>query len=364
MTDYKGLELAWFRPQTRSTMNRHESESANCTRTAAPSFNPQPASRDPQIPRLTRRQFLAEAALLTLAVAAPGCKTPTEGSGSESIIDIHQHLGYSGRSDEALLAHQRAMGVSRTVLLPAGRPVNSASTHNGLANGLQAQCLGNAFCYRFAKAHPRHYWFAACEVPDLPDAPQEIEKYLKLGGVAIAELKFGVECDSPEMQTLYQVAADYRVPVLMHWQYQMYSYGFERFHKMLEKYPNTTFIGHAQTWWANIDKTYRDQSVLYPKGKVTPGGITDRYLSDYPNMYGDLSAGSGLNAFTRDEDHAREFIQRHQDKLMYGSDCNDLDGQGSKCSGAQMIAAVRRLAPSKDVQRKLLCTNAKQVFRI
>ena len=148
------------------------------------------------------------------------------------------------------------MGVTKTILLPAGRPVNTASTHNGVANGLQAQCLGNEFCYRFAKAHPKHYLFAACEVPDLPDAVQEIEKYLKLGGVAIAELKFGVECDSPEMQRLYELAADYRVPVLMHWQHKMYTYGFERFHTMLEKYPKTTFIGHAQTWWANIDKNH------------------------------------------------------------------------------------------------------------
>ena len=112
---------------------------------------------------------------------------------------------------------------------------------------------------------------------------------------------------------------------------------------MLEKYPDTTFIGHAQTWWANIDKNYKDDtSNLYPKGKVAPGGLTDRYLSDYPNMFGDLSAGSGLNALTRDEEHARDFIQRHQDKLIYGSDCNDLVGTIPGCQGAQTIAAVRR----------------------
>jgi predicted TIM-barrel fold metal-dependent hydrolase len=81
-------------------------------------------------------------------------------------------------------------------------------------------------------------------------------------------------------------------------------------------------------------------------------------------MCGDLSAGSGLNAFKRDEDYAREFIRRHQDKLLYGSDCNDQDGHGSKCSGAGMIAAIRRLSPTKDIQRKLLYKNAKRVFRI
>jgi len=319
---------------------------------------------NPKAQRFSRRDFLAASALLALSAAVPGCKTGKGGWGPEPIIDIHQHLGYSGRSDEALLAHQRAMGVRKTILLPAGRPVNTAATHNGLANGLQANCLGNAMCYRFSKAHPKHYLFAVCEVPDLPDAVPEIEKYLKLGGVAIAELKFGVECDSPEMQRFYEVAAEYQVPVLMHWQHKMYNYGFERFRTMLAKHPKTTFIGHAQTWWANIDKNYADQSVLYPKGKVTPGGLTDAYLGDYPNMYGDLSAGSGLNAFTRDEDHAREFIRRHQDKLLFGSDCNDSDGQGSKCSGAQMIAAIRRLSPTKAIQRKLLYQNARRVFRI
>jgi predicted TIM-barrel fold metal-dependent hydrolase len=312
--------------------------------------------------RCSRREFLAGSALLALTAAVPGCKSAGLGGGREPIIDIHQHLGYTGRSDEDLLAHQRAMGVSQTILLPAGRAVNTASTHNGVSNGLQAQCLGNEACYHFAKTHFRHYHFGACEVPDLPDAVQEIEKYLDLGAVVIGELKFGVECDSPDMQRIYEVAAHYRVPVLMHWQYKMYNYGFERFYTMLEKHPKTIFIGHAQTWWANIDKNYADPLVLYPKGKVTPGGLTDRYLSDYANMYGDLSANSALNAFKRDEDQARQFIQRHQDKLLFGSDCNDHDGHGSLCSGAQMIAAIRRLSPTKEIQRKLLYQNAKRIF--
>ena len=187
---------------------------------------------------------------------------------------------------------------------------------------------------------------------------------MKLGAVILAEQKFGVECDAPEMQRLYRLAADYHVPILMHWQHKMYNYGFERFDKMLEKHPQTIFIGHAQTWWANIDKNHTNQAMLYPKGKVTPGGFTDRYLSDYPNMYGDLSAGSGLNALTRDEDFTREFMRRHQDKLMFGSDCNDWVGKGTACQGAQTIAAVRHLAPSKEIERKLLCGNAQKMFKI
>jgi len=305
-----------------------------------------------------RREFLTATTGVLLGAVDPAFAP------AEPIIDIHQHVGYSGRTDDALVAHQRAMGATTTVLLPAGRPVNRPSTHDGVSNGLQAKCLGNDACDRLARAHRRAFRFGANEVPDLPDATAEIERYLRRGAVIIAEQKFGVECDSPEMQRIYALAQDHRVPVLMHWQFQMYNYGFERFHTMLEKFPRVNFIGHAQTWWANIDKNHLDQSVLYPKGPVTPGGLTDRYLADYPNMYGDLSAQSGQNALTRDEAFTRDFLVRHQNKLLFGSDCTDTVGAGPTCIGAQTIGVVRRLAASRRIERKLLYDNARRLLRV
>ncbi|MEJ7829221.1 MAG: amidohydrolase [Segetibacter sp.] len=313
----------------------------------------------------SRRQFIAETGALITGAALNWKGVPVADVNNEPIIDIHQHIHYHGRTDEHLLEHQRALGITKTILLPSGRPINSASTHNGISNGLQAKTGGNAACYAFAQKHKKEFVFGANEVPDLRDAISEIEKYLKLGAVIIGELKFGVECDSSEMQKIYGLAQAYDVPVLMHWQYKMYNYGFERFHKMLEKYPGVNFIGHAQTWWANIDKNHTDQAVLYPKGTVTKGGITDRYLSDYPNIFGDLSAGSGLGALTRDEDQARQFLERHQDKLIFGSDCEDRHGLSSSgCTGAKDIAEVRKLAASKKIERKLLYENAKKLFRL
>lgn len=282
----------------------------------------------------------------------------------EPIIDIHQHTNYHERTDEQMIAHQRAMGITTTLLLPAGTPVTTASTHNGTSNGLAAKTGGNESCYKIAQQYPKEYLFGANEVPDLPNAIDEIEKYLKLGAKVIGESKFGVELDSPEMQKIYQLAQEYDVPVLLHWQFEKYNYGYERFHKMLEKYPKANFIGHAQSWWANVDKEHNDQSVLYPKGKVTAGGLTDRLLSDYPNMYGDMSAGSGLNSLTRDENHARGFLERHQDKLLYGSDCADVVGKGEECQGAQTIATIRKLSSTKKIERKLLYKNAKNLFRL
>jgi predicted TIM-barrel fold metal-dependent hydrolase len=312
----------------------------------------------------SRREFLGASgsALIGLGIDRGG--QSADPSAAEPIIDIHQHVGYSGRPDAVLLAHQRALGVRTTILLPAGRPADRPSTHKGLANGLQAQARGNEACHQFSGAYPGEFLAGANDVPDLEGAVAQIEHYLKRGAVVIGEQKFGVECDAPEMQRIYDLARAHDVPVLMHWQHGMYNYGFERFHRMLEKYPTVRFVGHAQTWWANIDREHRDQSVLYPDGPVTPGGLTDRYLGDYPNMFGDLSAGSGLNALTRDEAFTRDFLTRHQDKLIFGSDCSDHDATGVKCLGSRTLAVIRRLAASREIERKLLFENAKRVFSI
>src|SRR5206468_3760818 len=173
--------------------------------------------------------------------------------------------------------HQKKMGITTTVLLPAGSRF-----------GLAAGAGGNDTAVAFAHAHPNQYVFFANELPDIPETKAVIEKYLKLGAIGIGEQKFHVECDSKYMQKVADIAKAHKVPVLMHFQHETYNLGFERFHKMLEKYPTVNFIGHAQTWWGNIDKNH-DQKVMYPKGPITPGGITDRLLSDYPNAYGDLS---------------------------------------------------------------------------
>lgn len=283
---------------------------------------------------------------------------------AEPIIDIHQHTDYSGRSNDLVLAHQRAMGVTTTILLPSGRPLAYGSTYYGYSNGLQAGATGNEVCYEFAQKHPGEFVSGANEVPDMPGAIEEIEKYLKKGAPVIGELKFGLDCDSAAMQAVYELAQSYNVPVLMHWQYNIYNRGFDRFHAMLKKYPKVNFIGHAQTWWANIDKAHTDQNILYPKTRVTTGGLTDRLLSEYSNLYGDFSAGSGLGSLTRDEEQASKFIERHQDKLLFGSDCSDKIGSGKTCLGANIITAIKRISSSKAIERKVLYGNAKSLFKL
>ncbi len=301
---------------------------------------------------LSRREFIASASLLGLAAIAPEISLAAQPV--EQIIDIHQHTNYSNRTNEELLSHQKAMGVTQTILLPAGSLF-----------GLAANATGNQSCYEFSTLHPREYFFGSNEVPDLPGARTEIEKYLKLGGIIIAEQKYHVNCDSPAIEMVAELAQEFKVPVLMHFQHETYNLNIRNMHKTLEKFPKVNFIGHAQTWWANIDaKNVDDAKKLYPLGPVARGGLTDKLLTDYPNMFGDLSAGSGLGALNRDEEFTRDFLTRHQDKLLYGSDCNDNIGRGPGCQGSRTIETVKRLSPTKKIERKLLYENAKKMFRL
>jgi predicted TIM-barrel fold metal-dependent hydrolase len=244
------------------------------------------------------------------------------------------------------------MGIGKTVLLPAGRRY-----------GLAADAGGNDVVVELAKRYPKEYVFFANELPDIPETRQVLEKYLKMGAIGIGEQKFPVDSDSKHIHLVASIAEEFNVPVLLHFEHENYNFHIERFHKVLEAHPKVNFIGHAQTWWGNIDKNH-DQTVMYPKTKVTPGGISDRYLSDYPNMYGDLSAGSGQNSMLRDEEQARAFLKRHQDKLLFGSDCSDPIGKGEKCIGTNTLLAIRRLAPDAAAVRKILHGNAARVMRI
>ncbi len=327
----------------------------------------------------TRRRFLKSSGILALGTslnplelaaedktgAEPNAQSEnTSNPAAEGLVyDIHQHVNFKGRFDKQLVDHQRIMGVDKTVLLPSGSAIARLSTHEGKSDGLAAQVHPTEAAILLAERVPKNFVWFCNEVPDLPEARQKLENYLKQGAKGIGEQKFNIPCDSKHMEMLAELAGDYGVPILLHFQHEKYNTGFENFWKVLGKYPNTNFIGHAQTWWGNIDK-HHVQAEMYPKTPVTPGGITDRYLADYPNMFGDFSAGSGRNSLTRDEDHARGFIKRHQDKLMYGSDCNDIFGQGAKCSGSQTLAILRRLAPDQTVLAKILSGNARRILRI
>jgi predicted TIM-barrel fold metal-dependent hydrolase len=116
-----------------------------------------------------------------------------------------------------------------------------------------------------------------------------------------------------------------------------------------------------------------------PTGPIKRGGITDKWLADYSNLIGDTSANSGNNAFTRDPAFTKDFLKRHQDKLIFGSDCPCLDGHGKRASensynkwtmrtAGKCIAfetlTVMKNATTPEIFRKIAWENSTRILRI
>jgi len=97
--------------------------------------------------------------------------------------------------------------------------------------------------------------------------------------------------------------------------------GMPRFEKALQRFPELKFFGHSPSFWSEIsgELTLKEKNG-YPKEPVKPGGRLKELMRRYPNVYGDLSAGSGLNALARDPEHAYEFIDEFRDRLLFGRD--------------------------------------------
>lgn len=96
--------------------------------------------------------------------------------------------------------------------------------------------------------------------------------------------------------------------------------GLPRLERVLKTFPGLTFLAHSQPFWAEIsaDVTEEDRNT-YPHGKVTPGRVVD-LLRACPNLHGDLSAGSGYNAISRDPEFGHAFLEEFQDRLYFGTD--------------------------------------------
>src|SRR5262249_30616308 len=137
------------------------------------------------------------------------------------LLDVHQHSRYTGRTHAQLLAHQHERGVTTTVLLPIeGWTIQGGSssvTDWNLVVG------GNSDCAQVEQENRGRYLRFASSDVSLSRAIDVIAGNLRQGAVGIGEMKYQVSVDSPEMHRVYKLAEDMRVPVLLHFEHDMYN---------------------------------------------------------------------------------------------------------------------------------------------
>ena len=308
---------------------------------------------------MKRRHFVKS--LLGAGIVAPYVHAQSAPVWGCPVLDTHLHLR---KDSDACFTHMQGCGVTNAILLTPATEEDRAKQEMDRRPG------------RFARSVRTD--------PTVPDADKVLRDALKGGAVSIGEMKFHLALDSPEMRRVYDVAAEMEVPVMMHIQTfphfpgeMPYNTGYPEFDKVLRAYPRTMFIGHGDLFWAHISADVPTDRG-YPTGPIKRGGLTDRWLSDYANLYADLSANSGNNALSRDTAFARDFIVRHQKKLLFGSDCSCTGGKGSgvsqnnnpeaarlagKCVARETLDQLKKLAAS-EIFRRVVWDNGIQLFRL
>lgn len=310
---------------------------------------------------MNRREFLGSVAAAAVLPVVSRQGGPVNEWGSP-VFDLHFHLR---PQPAANLAHLDGAGVTKANLLSRGAALEQVKA-------LQTGAPG------------RFTWFNSYDVTK-PDAEQVLTQAVKDGAQGFGEMKFHVAADGPELRRIYALAADVRVPILIHFQEVdhfpnegTWSTGYAKvFESVLKAFPKTTFIGHADAFWANVSADYHNEAA-YPTGAVARGGVTDRLLGNYPNLYADMSANSGNNALSRDPEFTADFLKRHQNKLLFGSDCACSDGHGGgvsqnnnpaaarmtgKCVARETLSLLKRSA-SPDVFQKIVWGNVHTLLRI
>lgn len=270
-----------------------------------------------------RRRFLRAA----LATAAAGLAFDRGRARAASAIggpyiDVHTHLGRTWNGDppltaEGLVRWMDDNNVAKAVVLPLVSPESSSYLN------LTEQAIAGA------KAFPDRLIPFCCIDPRTSyrggrkGLVAMLKEYVDQGVKGFGEFKVGLPIDDPKMMTAYEACDDLKLPVLFHCDdiRGTDKAGLPGLDRVLSAFPNVNFIGHGPGFWASIAGDVQTAGLgAYPKTKVAPGGALDRLFDAHKNLWGDLSAGSGSNAISRDPEFGRAFLLRRADRLLFGTD--------------------------------------------
>lgn len=266
---------------------------------------------------VTRRGFLRCGAALCGAALFGSRGDAAEAA--PKFIDVHTHLGRyrdwsKNLTADGLVSWMDENGVERSVVLPLVSP--EATTFLQPTEMVLEEC--RKFPDRlipFCAIDPRSQYGDVKALTDI------LRRYKDQGAKGFGEHKVGLPFDHPLMMRVYEACQAVGLPLLFHLDNIRGTDepGLPGLRRALTSFPELPFIGHGPGWWASISG---DAKALgsYPQGPVTEGGAIDLLMSKFPNIYGDLSAGSGSNAISRDLAFGKEFLIRRADRLLFGTD--------------------------------------------
>ena len=247
------------------------------------------------------------------------------------IIDIHAHavrkpfLQIDGLAPfptpEQLLKFYDHAGIGKAVLMPLIGPEFYLPQSN--EDILEMAARHPDRFIPFCNIHPR-------AINNTPSAPlgDVMKKYKDMGCKGLGEITCNLPLRNPYIRNLFKHAANAGLPATIHiapqidGNYGLYDDpGLPQLAETLDEFPDLKIFGHSQAFWAEIGALDKPEDRGgYPNYPVKAEGAVPGLMRKFPNLYGDISAGSGCNALTRDPVYAVKFLNEFQDRLMFGLD--------------------------------------------
>lgn len=252
------------------------------------------------------------------------------------IIDAHNHPDWHGHDLGKFLRNMDRFSIDITWLLSWEVPADEYDPCilNVLPPATGAEsAIPFSRCLSYAERAPDRFILGYAPDPRRPDAIDRLDAAVRIYGVKVCgELKVRMMYDNPDALRMFRFCSEKGLPVVVHIDYEFstgYNYprpsywyggGIDALERAVRACPDTIFIGHAPGFWAHISGDDQFDKVAYPSGKVEAGGKLIEMLDSYPNLYCDISAGSGCIALKRDPEFAREFLLKYRDRILYGRD--------------------------------------------
>ena len=249
----------------------------------------------------------------------------------QAFIDIHVHARRTpgpmrnGKqayaTPEQLIEIYDRLGVEKAAVLPGVNPE--------CAYAIQS----NEEVLEIARENDRFIPFCNVDpraMTNSADAPlgDLLGHYRDQGCKGVGEVCANLPFSDPMVRNLFKHAQEVGLPITFHispaigGNYGLYDDpGLPQLESSLQQFPDLVFLGHSQAFWAEMAPLDEVRARAgYPKGRMDEEGVVPKLMRKYPNLYGDLSAGSGHNALARDMDYAVGFLNEFQDRLLFGTD--------------------------------------------
>ncbi len=286
------------------------------------------------------------------------------------IIDAHGHLNWHGHDTDRMVANLDEHGIDKMWALSweVILPVEQAEAQ------MYAACLD-------PRSEPNS-WLSLRDIVDgakrYPDrlipfyAPHPKQQYaleklksaVEIHGIrGVGEWKFRVPLDDPDCLKIFRYAGKQRLPVIIHmdvpklppndldaWANSWYGGDADQLERALRLAPDTIILGHGPGFWRYVTGKEPEIKAVYLNGPAdfADGGRIFDLLDTYPNLYGDLSAGSALYAMQCFPDGGKAFLTQYQDRMLFARDYFD----------ARMRQQIESLDLDATVKAKILGGNA------